>query len=80
MVREETGHWTCLACDYRRPNRGDVVNHVEARHVHFSSVACNVCGFVTKTRKSLKMHKFRQHSRKAEIVQQAEAIPSTDVW
>jgi hypothetical protein len=71
MLREESGHWACLSCDYRRPNRGDVANHVEARHVDYSAVACNICGFVTKTRKALKMHKFRQHSKKSEGLQSA---------
>ena len=67
MERTNTGVWSCLTCDYQRNNRGDVANHVEAKHVEFGSfgiVSCDYCGFVTKTRKALKMHVFRMHVKK----------------
>ena len=32
----------------------------EAKHVN-SQVSCDICGHLTKTRKALKMHKYRQH-------------------
>ena len=51
--------WRCNECDYKSSVRGDMKNHIEAKHVENSSVSCNICGFVTKTRKALKMHKYR---------------------
>ena len=59
-IQKSEGLWCCSECDYRSRVRGDTVNHVESRHVS-SSVSCELCGVVTKTRKALKMHKFRNH-------------------
>ena len=65
MVRTASGAWSCVCCDYLRSNRGDVANHVEAKHVDtFGNVGCEYCGFETKTRKALKMHAFRMHVKK----------------
>ncbi|XP_023319881.1 protein tramtrack, beta isoform isoform X15 [Eurytemora carolleeae] len=64
MVRSASGMWACVSCDYERNNRGDVSNHIEAKHIEFSRVDCDYCGFVTKTRKALKMHIFRMHVKK----------------
>jgi len=64
MIRTADGTWCCLSCDYERSNRGDVSNHVEAKHIEFGSVACELCDFITKTRKALKMHVFRMHVKK----------------
>jgi len=63
MKRTSTGTWSCRACNYSRPNRGDVSNHVEAKHVEFGGVCCFYCGSVNKTRKALKMHIFRMHTK-----------------
>ena len=60
LKRSDSGGWCCSQCDYGSGNRGDVANHIEARHVD-SSVNCDICGIETKTRKSLKVHKFRHH-------------------
>ena len=60
FILKREGLWCCSECDYHSRVRGDMVNHVESRHVS-SSVSCELCGVVTKTRKALKMHKFRNH-------------------
>ena len=60
LKKSDSGGWCCSQCDYGNGNRGDVANHIEARHVD-SSVNCDICGIETKTRKSLKVHKFRHH-------------------
>jgi len=52
--------WACSECDYRSLVRGDMKNHIEAKHVN-STVSCDICGHFTTTRKALKMHKYRQH-------------------
>ena len=60
FVLKSGGLWSCAECEYTSRVRTDIVNHVESRHVD-SSVSCDLCGYVTKTRKALKMHKFRNH-------------------
>ena len=61
MERSEVGGlWRCRECDYSSGVRTDVARHVEARHVD-STVSCDICGYVTNTRKALKMHKYRNH-------------------
>jgi len=52
--------WYCVECQYESNNKGDMRNHIEAKHVD-STISCDLCGVVTKTRKALKMHKYRQH-------------------
>ena len=37
-----------------------IPSSLEAKHVN-SQVSCDICGHLTKTRKALKMHKYRQH-------------------
>ena len=60
LKKSDSGGWCCSQCDYGSGNRGDVANHIEARHVD-SSVNCDICGIETKTGKSLKVHKCRHH-------------------
>jgi hypothetical protein len=55
------GSWRCVDCQYESPNKGDVRNHIEAKHVDTFGTSCDLCGVVTKTRKAMKMHKIRQH-------------------
>ena len=56
-----TGAWYCVDCHYESANKGDVGNHIEAKHVETAGASCDICGIVTKTRKAMKMHKMRQH-------------------
>ena len=56
-----TGAWYCVDCHYESANKGDVGNHIEAKHVETAGTSCDICGIVTKTRKAMKMHKMRQH-------------------
>ena len=56
-----TGSWYCVDCHYESANKGDVRNHIEAKHIDTVGTACDICGIVTKTRKAMKMHKMRQH-------------------
>ena len=55
-----SGVWFCVDCQYGSANKGVMRNHIEAKHVD-STTSCDLCGVVTKTRKALKMHKYRQH-------------------
>ena len=61
--------WACAECEYESSNRDDMKNHIEAKHVLSAGLACDLCGMWTKTRKAMKMHKFRQHksSNKGEM-------------
>ena len=52
--------WQCQDCDYKSPNKALMRNHIESKHMD-SCVKCEICGYVTKTRKSLNMHKYRHH-------------------
>ena len=61
MGRDENGSWFCLECHYESSNKGDVKNHIEAKHIEAIATSCELCGIVTKTRKAMKMHKLRQH-------------------
>ena len=56
-----TNSWACCECDYKSSVRGDMKNHIEAKHIVNACVSCDICGHLTKTRKALKMHKYRQH-------------------
>ena len=56
-----TGSWYCVDCHYESANKGDVRNHIEAKHIDTVGTSCDICGIVTKTRKAMKMHKMRQH-------------------
>jgi len=63
MTRDRFGAnnmWFCEDCEYRTDNKQLMRNHIEAKHV-LSSSACDICGFVTRTRKALSMHKYRHH-------------------
>ena len=55
------GSWFCLECHYESSIKGDVKNHIEAKHIEAAATSCDLCGVVTKTRKAMKMHKHRQH-------------------
>ena len=47
-----TGSWYCVDCHYESANKGDVRNHIEAKHVDTVGTSCDICGIVTKTRKA----------------------------
>jgi hypothetical protein len=55
---QQVSGWVCLDCGYTKPNKGHVIEHVEARHVQHPAYVCQLCGKLCTTRNT-----FRQHRR-----------------
>jgi hypothetical protein len=53
------GLWSCLDCDYRRPKKCHVFEHVEARHVSHPPYACEDCGKLYRTRNTFRQHRIQ---------------------
>ena len=49
--------WTCTECGKTTKNRVTLRNHVEAQHIISPGFECDTCGFVSKTRHALRMHR-----------------------
>ena len=53
--------WTCNKCGKATTNRVHLRNHVESQHIISPGFQCDTCGFVSKTRHALRMHKDNYH-------------------
>ena len=53
--------WTCTKCGKTTRNRVTLRNHVEAQHIISPGFDCDICGFVSKTRHALRMHRDNYH-------------------
>jgi len=53
--------WTCLDCGFTRPQKCQVLVHVEAKHVNHPGYQCTMCDKVCSTRNTWRQHK-RLHS------------------
>jgi DNA-directed RNA polymerase subunit RPC12/RpoP len=60
---EATEELACRECGKRVhvKQKGNLMRHIEAHHVKTAGFSCLICGKVSKTRNSLKMHKYRNH-------------------
>jgi len=56
--------WTCKECGKSVKNRVHLRNHIEAQHIVTPGFPCDICGFVSKTRKALGGHKDYNHRKK----------------
>jgi len=65
-MSKDNNVWYCVDCQYESPYKCDMKNHIEAKHID-STISCDICGVVTKTRKALKMHKYRQHKNMSKM-------------
>ena len=48
--------WQCDVCGQRIQRKNDIKRHIEAKHLIFPGVTCNLCERVYKTRNSLRKH------------------------
>jgi len=61
VVRTEFG-FLCVSCNQTFSQKGNAKTHIEARHLKSEGVTCSFCGFVSKTRDSLRKHIKSKHS------------------
>ena len=51
----------CAICQQSARHRQDIERHIESAHIETDAFACEVCGWETKTRRTLKIHMKREH-------------------
>jgi len=64
MIAYQDGNYVCIVC--HKGFKSMLQNaraHVEAKHTDSAGVACQVCGFVSKTRDSLRKHTALKHKK-----------------
>ena len=60
MVR--VGHsWQCSVCEYQSAKKGNMFEHVEAKHIESPGYECSTCGVYCKTYSAFRSHHKRQH-------------------
>ena len=52
----------CVSCNQTFAQKCNAKTHIEARHIQSEGVTCSYCGFVSKTRDSLRKHIKSKHS------------------
>jgi len=63
MVGFQDGEYLCLVCHRKFKNLiKNVQAHIEAKHMNSKGVSCEVCGFVSKTRDSLRKHMKKHYA------------------
>ena len=62
MIAKTENGAMCLSCNKQFSQYGNARQHVEANHIENSGVACHLCGFVSKTRDSLRKHIKNRHA------------------
>ena len=62
MVKEDHGFWSCSDCEYRSQKRGNLYEHIEAKHVTHPGYQCSLCHVVSKTSASQRMHFRKYHN------------------
>jgi len=55
------GGFSCVACSQSFNFACNAKTHVEARHLYTGGFICDLCGFVSKTRDSLRKHTRNKH-------------------
>ena len=61
VLKLESDLFGCAQCEYSTKFHTTILNHIESKHVITGGFTCPVCPNVCKTRKALKMHKYRKH-------------------
>jgi len=64
MILPVDGGFSCAACSQTFNFACNAKTHVEARHLNTGGFTCDMCGFVSKTRDSLRKHTKSKHSFK----------------
>nr|ACO10995.1 Broad-complex core protein isoform 6 [Caligus rogercresseyi] len=57
----------CMKCNYRASRRSSMMRHVECNHFVSRGFPCGTCGFLCKTRPSLRTHIFRRHKKATQF-------------
>jgi len=65
IIRASNGNFQCSLCLYTSNQKGNMVNHIEARHFPGPGVVCQYCNKLSATRQSYRMHLSRVHDIKA---------------
>ena len=65
IVRLGSGHYQCQLCEHISNQKGNMINHLEARHFPGPGVTCHLCNKLSATRQSHRMHLARIHLIKA---------------
>ena len=66
LLAKEGGYYKCLECNHARLNKGNVVNHIESKHLKVF-VICRLCNVTTTTRHALVMHMARKHPGQKQV-------------
>ena len=61
MVVAVDGGFTCIACKQKFNFICNARTHIESKHMNTGGFLCNICGFISKTRDSLRKHTKSQH-------------------
>ena len=62
IVRVSCTEFRCTDCDHVSSQRGNMINHVEARHVVTEGILCHICQKHSPTRQAYRMHMVRVHN------------------
>jgi len=61
IVRVNASEFRCKDCEHVSRQRGNMINHIEAKHVEYGGVVCRTCGKLCPTRQAHRMHLARIH-------------------
>ena len=62
MVMKIPSGYSCASCQKHFTQLVNLKSHIEAKHIESIGVVCGICGFVSKTRDSLRKHVKNRHS------------------
>jgi len=64
IVKVSSGSYQCSLCDHVSNQKGNMINHIEARHIPGPGITCHLCNRHISTRQSYRMHLARVHDIK----------------
>jgi len=62
-MRDLSGAWRCLECDFAKMRKLAVVSHIQANHIDFEGYVCGECNMRSKTILALQRHQQRFHKQ-----------------
>ena len=65
IQRLSDGHFQCTICPHTSNQKGNMINHVEAKHIPGPGITCYLCQKHSATRQSYRMHLARNHGIKS---------------
>ena len=70
IVQTDYGY-LCISCNHQFAHKCNAKTHIEAKHVKTQGQVCTLCGFVTKTKDSLRKHISRRHNLQPKLLNAA---------